>query len=67
MEGGDSVAQRRVSLARSRAGKRAYRKRQRKEAIKEFGENLISLIPGAGIAKTAYGMGKSYEKFRRNW
>ena len=60
------MAKRRVSLARSRAGKRAYRKRQRREAVKEFGEGLLSLIPGIGTAKTVHNISKAAGKFRQN-
>jgi len=60
------MAKRRTSSARSRAGKRAYKKRQRREAVKEFGGAAVSFIPGLGLAKTVHDMSKAYNKFRRN-
>ena len=61
------MAKRRISFARSRASKRAYRKRQRNEAVKQLAGTLVSLVPGLGIAKTVYDTSRAYEKLRRNW
>jgi len=60
------MAKRRISLARSRAGKRAYKRRQRKEVIRQTGETLVGLIPGMGLVMSAYGLSKAYNKFQRN-
>ena len=65
-EGVDSMAKRRVSPVRSRAGKRAYRKRQRREAVKELGEGLLSIIPSIGTVRTVHNISKAVRKFRQN-
>jgi hypothetical protein len=60
------MAKRRISRARSIAGKRAYKKRQRREAIRDTAETLLGFIPGMGFVMGARSLSRSYDKFRRN-
>ena len=60
------MAKRRISLARSRAGKRAYKRRQRRQAVRQAAETLVGLIPGMGSVMSAYGLNRAYNKFQRN-
>ena len=55
-----------VSPARSRAAKRAYKARQRKEALRQAGETLVGLIPGMGLVMSTHGLSKAYNKFQWN-
>ncbi|MEE8413469.1 MAG: hypothetical protein V3R96_02855 [Dehalococcoidales bacterium] len=60
------MAKRRVSVARSRAGKRAYKSRQRKSALNKIGLTLAGFIPGVGSVLSVHSLNNSINKFRRN-
>jgi len=60
------MRKRRISLARSRAGKKAYKSRQRKEALRQAAEALVELIPSMGSVMSAHSLSKAYNKFQRN-
>lgn len=53
-------------LARSRTGKKAYKRRQRRQALRQAGETLVGLIPGMGLMMSARNLGEAYNKFQRN-
>ena len=60
------MVRKRVNLARSRAGRKAYKPRQRKQALRQAGETLLGLVPGLGPALAVRSLSEAYNKFQRN-